>query len=192
MSQVQFHIQAAFGRRHDAFELAGHDHPLALLTIADEIRLQIVGAVELLIARNYGAGVVEGLEVGVGEDARSGGVSARAKNVAGVDEVLIGEHVVSGGLRIAARSDAVGQVGEEAPVLRVHHRAADFVPVRMDVDEAGDDCFPTAMMRLSLTTMSAFSRTSSPRIVMTRAPRSTADPEGLWRGNCMFTAISSG
>jgi hypothetical protein len=41
---------------------------------------------------------------------------------------------------------------------------------------------PMAAIRLSVTTMSAFSRTSSPFIVTTRAPLSTHEPCGTDRG----------
>ena len=42
---------------------------------------------------------------------------------------------------------------------------------------------PTAAMRLSVTRTSPFSITSSPRMVMTRAPVSRMEPVGLARGS---------
>src|SRR6266404_6731899 len=50
---------------------------------------------------------------------------------------------------------------------------------------------PTAAMRLSVTTMSESGMTSSPRMVMTLAPRNTTVPVGLWRGTSISTANSS-
>src|SRR5437660_7282484 len=50
---------------------------------------------------------------------------------------------------------------------------------------------PTAAMRLSVTTMSESGMTSSPRMVMTFAPRNTTVPVGLWRGTSISTANSS-
>jgi len=76
-----------------------------------------------------------------GKNAGSGGVRAGADDVASVDQILVGEHVVGGGLGITAGSDAVGEVGEEAPVLKVEDAAADFGPVGVNVDEAGNDGF---------------------------------------------------
>src|SRR5262249_3319498 len=51
------------------------------------------------------------------------------------------EHVVGGGLRVAAGGNAVGEIREEAPVLKIENAAANFEPVRMDVNETGNDGF---------------------------------------------------
>ena len=51
---------------------------------------------------------------------------------------------------------------------------------------------PTLVMRLLVTTTSAFSSTSSPRIVMTRAPRSTTVPCGMSRVAVTWMRTSSG
>jgi hypothetical protein len=50
---------------------------------------------------------------------------------------------------------------------------------------------PTPAIRLSRTTMSAFSITSVPRIVIARAPRSTTVPCGMSRGALTRTRTSS-
>ena len=38
VGEVELHVEGAFGGGHDTFFFAGHDHPLALLTIADQVR----------------------------------------------------------------------------------------------------------------------------------------------------------
>jgi hypothetical protein len=40
-------------------------------------------------------------------------------------------------LRIATSSYAVGEVGEEAPILKIEDATADFGPVRVNIDKAG-------------------------------------------------------
>ena len=55
-----------------------------------------------------------------------------------------------------------------------------------------DPLGPTLDMRLFSITTSAFSITSLPRIVMTRAPRSTTVPCGMSRVASIVTRISSG
>ncbi len=50
VAKIEFRIQAAFGGGHDAFGLAGHHHPLALLAIAHQVRLQVRSAVETLVS----------------------------------------------------------------------------------------------------------------------------------------------
>src|SRR5215472_3295859 len=139
VGEVELHVEGAFGGGHDAFFFASHDHPLALLAVADEIRLEIGGAIELAVAADDIVGVVERLEVGVRENAGAGGVRTRADDFAGVDHVLVGEHVVGGGLRVAACSNAIGEIGEEGPVLEIENAAADLEPVRVNVNETGDD-----------------------------------------------------
>ena len=127
--QVELQVEAALGRRHHLVLAAGLDHPLALAAVADHVRLQRVRAVVLLVPRDHPFDLLGRLEVGVGEDARPGREGARADQLAGLDQVLIGEHVVGAGLRVAAGGHAVGEVGEEAPVLQVEHAAADLGPV---------------------------------------------------------------
>ena len=56
---------------------------------------------------------------------------------------------------------------------------------------ATDPRGPTAAMRLSVTMTSAFSITSSPFIVITRAPRSTTVPRGVSRGTRTVTWCGS-
>ena len=51
---------------------------------------------------------------------------------------------------------------------------------------------PIAVMRLSVTTMSAFSITSAPFIVITRAPRSTDTLFGMSRSAVMRMRVSVG
>ena len=62
----------------------------------------------------------------------------RAGQLADVDQVLICEHVVRAGLRVAPGRHAVGEIGEEAPRLQVEHRVA-HAPVGVGIDEAGHD-----------------------------------------------------
>src|SRR5262249_52009933 len=96
-------------------------------------------AIEPLVLVDYALGIVERLEVGAREHTGPGGVGTRTDDVACIDQILIGEHVVGVGLRIAPGGDAVGEVGEESPVLEVENATANFAPVRVDVDEAGHD-----------------------------------------------------
>jgi len=35
VGEIELHVEGAFGGGHDALFFAGHDHPLALLAIAD-------------------------------------------------------------------------------------------------------------------------------------------------------------
>ena len=69
------------------------------------------------------------------EDARAGGVDARAGHHAGIDHVGVGEHVGRRGLRIARRRHAVGEVGDVLPHLGLV-QAARRPHVRVRVDEA--------------------------------------------------------
>ena len=140
--QVHHRVEAAFGRRHHFLGFARHHHPLALLAVADHVRFQAVGAVVLLVFRDHVLDVVERLEVGVGENARASRVGARADHLARVHQVLVGEHIVGAGLRVAAGRHSEGEVCEEAPVLHVEHPAADLEPVGMDIHEAGKDGGP--------------------------------------------------
>ena len=209
--QVQLQVQAPLGRRHHLVLAAGLDHPLALAAVADHVRLQRVRAVVLLVPGDDPLDLLGRLEIGVGEDAGPGREGARADQLAGLDEVLIGEHVVRAGLRVAAGGHAVGEVGEEAPVLQVEHAAADLRPVGVGVDEAGhdrrprdvDDLRPLGDLDRALRARrprsggrsrrsSPSSITSSPRIVMIFAPRSTIVPRGRCLGRSTTTAISSG
>src|SRR6516165_8853899 len=140
VGQIELHVEAALGCGHHAIFLAGHDHPLALFAIAHEVGFQVGGPIELPVAANDVVSVVERAKVGVGKHAGTGGVGPRADDVASVDQILIGEHVVGGGLRIAPSGNAVGEVGEETPVFEIEHTATDFRPMRVDVDEARNDC----------------------------------------------------
>ncbi len=79
------------------------------------------------------------MEVGVGEYSGPGRVGPGSDDLADIDQILVGKHVVGVSLRIPAGSHAIGEVGEEAPVLKIKNAAADFSPVRMNVDEAGND-----------------------------------------------------
>ena len=137
--QVQLQVQPALGRRHDLVLAAGLDHPLTLAAIADHVRFQRVRTVILLVAGDDAVDLVGRLEIVVGEDARSGREGPRADQIAGFDQVLVGEHVVRAGLGVAAGGHAVGEVGEEAPVLHVEHPATDLHPMGVGVDEAGHD-----------------------------------------------------
>ncbi len=110
VGKIEFQVQSAFGSRHQLIFLAGLDHPFALLAIAHRVRFHGVRPVVLLVARNHGQRVLIRLKIVAGEDARTSGIGARPQNVAGVDQVLIGEHVVGAGLRIAAGGNSVGQV----------------------------------------------------------------------------------
>ena len=114
----------------------------ALAAVADHVRFQRVRAVVLLVPGDHRFDVLGRLEIVVGEDARPGREGPRADQLAGLDQVLVGEHVVRARLRVAAGGHAVGEVGEEAPVLHVEHAVADLGPVGMGVDEAGDDRLP--------------------------------------------------
>ena len=110
-----------------------------LAAVADHVRFQGVRAVILLVAGNHGFGVFGRLEVVVGENARPGREGTRADQFAGLDQILISEHVVSAGLRVAAGGHAIGEVGEETPVLHIEHPAPNLRPVRVRVDEARND-----------------------------------------------------
>ena len=67
------------------------------------------------------------------EDAGPGGVDARAEHLAGLHQVLVGEHVGGGGLRIAHGRHAVGEVGGVPPhLVAVHAQLAAHVRVRVD------------------------------------------------------------
>ena len=120
-----------------SFFAAGGDHPLALAAIADHVGLQRVRPEVLLVAGDHRLGLLGRLEVRVGEDPRAGRERPRADQLARLDQVLVGEHVVGAGLRVAAGGHAVGEVGEEAPVLEVEHARRISVQCGMGVDEAG-------------------------------------------------------
>ena len=147
--QVELQVEPALGRRHHLVLAAGLDHPLPLLAVADHVGFQRVRAVILLVLGHHGLDVLGRLEVGVGEHAGPRREGARADQLAGLDEVLVGEHVVGHRLRVAAGGHAVGEVGEEAPVAQVEHAAADLGPVGVGVDEAGHDRRPGDVERPS-------------------------------------------
>ncbi len=211
MRQIQLQVQAPLGGRHDLVFPASLDHPLALAAVADHVRLEGVRAVVLLVSGDDGLDVFGRLEVVIGEHTRPGRKRTRADKFAGLDQILIGEHVVRAGLRVAAGRHAVGEVGKKTPVLHVEHPALNFRPVRVRVDEARDDGIaghvddlgpfghlranpscPTATIRWSVTTMSPSAMTSSPRIVITLAPLRTTVPRGRCLGCSITTAVSSG
>ena len=104
--------------------MTGVDHPLALTAVADHVGLQRVGAVVLLVAGHDPFDFLGRLEVGVGKDPGSGGKGAGANQVASVNQILIGEHVVSTRLWVAAGRDPVSEVGEEAPGLEIENGMA--------------------------------------------------------------------
>ena len=82
-----------------------------------------------------------GLKVVVRKNARPGREGAQPEDVAGVHQILVGKHIVRAGLHIEASGDAVREVCEERPVLRVQDAAPDFGPVRVGVNEARHDRF---------------------------------------------------
>ena len=149
--EVELHIQRALGGGHYAFLFAGHHHPLPLLAVADEIGLEIGGAVKFAVAANDVVGVIERLEIGVGEYTRTGGVRAGAEDLAGADQVLVSKCVVGAGLRIKPGTMVFPETS-----ITFALEGTETVPR-----------LPTATMRLSLTTTSASSSTSSPRMVCT-------------------------
>ena len=118
--QVHLEVEAALGGRHESLFLGGHDDPLPLLPVADHVLLDGVGVVELAVALERVAHVVQAgeglLDVGA-EDARSGVIDPRAEQIARLDLVGVGQHVRGVGLRIADRGDAIGEVGEVLPDL---------------------------------------------------------------------------
>src|SRR5260370_20515945 len=83
------------------------------------------------------------MKIIVGENAGAGKKSALAENVAAIDEILIGKHVVRAGLHVQPGGDAVSQAREEGPVLSVKNAAADFGPLPAGVAEAPDNRFAT-------------------------------------------------
>ena len=135
---VELQIETAFGGGHNAEFFRGLDDPLALLAVADHVGLEHVGPVVFRVAREGGFGLFVGLEVGVGEDAGTGGEGPRSEHTALVDRVLVGEHVGGHGLGVPTGRDAIGEVGEEAPGLFFDDVALD-APVGVDVDDAGHD-----------------------------------------------------
>ena len=138
LRQVHLEVEPALGRRHQAELLGRHDHPLALLAVPGHVLLDPLGPVELAVAAQGVAGVVQGLEVLVPEDARPRVIDARADELAGLHLIGVGEHVGGGGLRIPGRGHAPGEVREVFPDLGL------VDPPRrprmgVHVDEAGDD-----------------------------------------------------
>ena len=143
--------------------------------------------------------------VDLGEDVRllaavehvARGVDARPDHQPRLDLLALGEDVERGRRRVVDRGHAVGEVRDVLPLGFGEELEAGVVQVRVRVDEARDDGLagaverfasrrepatvpdgPTAAIRLPVTKMSAFSRTSSPFIVTTRAPRRTNEPCG--------------
>ena len=92
--------------------LRREDDPLADDAIAGDVLLDGVGPVRLLVALDEGGGRFLVVEARRAEDAGTGREHARADDVAGLDEVRVGEYIVGRRLRIARRRHAVGEVGE--------------------------------------------------------------------------------
>ncbi len=198
--QVHLEVEPALGRGHQALLLGGHDDPLPLLPVAHHVLLDRVGVVELAVALERVAHVVEAgerlLEVGA-EDAGPGVIDARTDQLSSLHLVGVGEHVGGVGLRIAHRGDAVGEIGQILPDLGLVD-AEGGPGMGVDVHESGNDGLargvdrlaspagavqvPTHTMRLSVTTTSPLSMTSSPFMLMIRAPLSTTVPCGTSRG----------
>ena len=72
VGDVQLHVAAAFGRRHQPELLRGLHHPLALLAVADHVGLDVGRAVVLLVALQIRERGLVRLEVVAREDAGPG------------------------------------------------------------------------------------------------------------------------
>ena len=141
MRQIQLQIQRAFSGGHHFKFLRRLHHVLPLFAVADKVAFDVVGTVVFAIFRQHAFDFFRGLKIIVGENSRTRRESALADDVAGVHKILVGEHIVRAGLHIQTRGDAVGEVREERPVLRIEDAASNFKPVRVRVDKSRCDCF---------------------------------------------------
>ena len=112
-------------------------HPLALLAVADHVRLDVRRAVVLLVALQVRERGLVRLEVVIREDPRARHERALADRLPRLHEILIGEVVVGRGLHVEAGRHPIGEVRDQAPVLRLEHVVRPELPVRVRVDEAG-------------------------------------------------------
>ncbi len=92
----------------------------------------------LAVALQHVARLVEALHVVLREHARTRAVHARTDHLARFDHVAIREHIGRGGLRIARGRDAVGEVREIFPDLRLVD-APGRPDVRVHVDQPRHD-----------------------------------------------------
>ncbi len=139
MRDVHLHVAAALGRRHELQLLRRHDDPFALLAVAHHVRLDVRRAVVVLVALQVGERGLVRLEVVAREDAGPDHERALAEALARLDQVLVREVVVGRRLHVQARGDAIGEIGDEAPVLRLEHVVGPELPVRVRVHEAWHD-----------------------------------------------------
>ena len=139
VGEVKLQVEPALGGGHDLQLLGGLHHQLSLLAVAHDVGLQVLRAVVLLVLGEHAFDFFQRLKGVVGEDARAGGKSAQSQDFPHVYQVLVGESVIQHSLHVQPGGHPVGQVGQEAPVLHVQHALADFSPVRVGVNETGDD-----------------------------------------------------
>ena len=139
---VELEVEAALGGRHETEFLRRHDDPLALLAVAGHVHLERLRVVVLRILLEDRAGVIEILHILGDEDARAGGVAARADHFTRLHAIVVREEVGGGRLRIARGGGAVGELRQILPHLVGVDRRNEPLRVVVCVDETGHDRLP--------------------------------------------------
>ena len=140
--RFSFQVQRALRSRHHSQFFRRHDHELPLLPIPHNVALDVVRAVVLRIFRQHALHFFFRLEIVVRKNSRPRGKRTQPDDVAAVHQVFVRKHVVRARLYVEARGDAIGQISQERPVLRVQNAAPNLRPVRVRVDKSGNDRFP--------------------------------------------------
>ena len=138
-SEVQLHVERPFGGRHELLLARRLDDPLARLSHAGDVHLDRLGVVVTAVAREHVARMLLVADLVLVEDARAGGVDARSHDLSRLDQILVREHVGRRGLRITRGRDAVREVREVGPRLRLVDGVPLGAQVRVRVHEAGHD-----------------------------------------------------
>ena len=114
--EVHGEVGPALGGRGEPEFTGGHDHPLPYLAIPcevllDRLRIEVVG-----VAAQHVPGLVQARDLVRAEDAGSGGVEARADQLAGLHQVDVRQDVLGRCLGIPLRRHSVCELGQELGV----------------------------------------------------------------------------